>query len=46
MLDLLQSDSIEKLNDINYKIISLFREYRTIDIANAVMAKFTPLEDF
>ena len=46
MLDLLQSDSIEKLNDINYKIISLFREFTTIDIANAVMTRFTPLEDF
>ena len=46
MLDLLQSDSIEELNEINYKIISLFKEFTTIDIANAVMTKFTPLEDF
>ena len=46
MLELLQSDSIEELNEINYKIISLFKEFTTIDIANAVMTKFTPLEDF
>ena len=46
MLDLLQSDTIEELNEINYKIISLFKEFTTIDIANAVMTKFTPLEDF
>ena len=46
MLDLLQSDTIEELNKINYKIISLFKDFTTIDIANAVMTKFTPLEDF
>ena len=46
MLELLQSDTIEELNEINYKIISLFKEFTTIDIANAVMTIFTPLEDF
>ena len=46
MLDLLQSDTIKELNEINYKIISLFKEFTTIDIANAIMTKFTPLEDF
>ena len=46
MLDLLQSDSLEKLNEINYKIISLFKKYNTIDIADAVMTRFTPLENF
>ena len=46
MLDLLQSDTIEELNEINYKIISLFKEFTTIEIANAIMTKFTPLEDF
>ena len=45
-LHLLQSDTIEELNKINYKIISLFKDFTTIDIANAVMTKFTPLEDF
>ena len=46
MLDLLQSDTVEDLNEINYKIITLFKEFTTIDIANAVMTKFNPLEDF
>ena len=46
MLDLLQSDTIEELNEINYKIISLFKEFTTIEIANAIMTKFTLLEDF
>ena len=46
MLDLLQMDSIDKLNELNYKIINEFKEFTTIDIANAVMTKFTPLNDF
>ena len=46
MLDLLQASTIEELNNINYEIISLFQKYSTIDIANAVMTKFTPLKDF
>ena len=43
MLDLLQSDSLDELNKINYQIISVFNKLSTIDIANAVMTKFTPL---
>ena len=46
MLDLLQSDSLEELNELNYKFISIFERFSTIDIANAVMTKFTPLENF
>ena len=46
MLDLLQASDIDELNEINYKILSIFKEFTTIDIANAVMTKFTPLEDF
>ena len=46
MLDLLESDSIDELNKINYNIISQFKEFTIIDIANAIMTKFTPLEDF
>ena len=46
MLDLLQASTIEELNNINYEIISLFQKFSTIDIANAVMTKFTPLKDF
>ena len=43
MLDLLQSDSLDELNKLNYQIISIFNEFSTIDIANAVMTRFTPL---
>ena len=46
MLELLQSNAIEELNEINYKIISIFKDFSTVDIANAVMTKFTPLEEF
>ena len=46
MLDLLQTDSLDNLNKINYQIISIFKQFSTIDIANAVMSKFTPLKNF
>ena len=46
MLDLLQSDTIDELNEINYKVLSVFKGFTTIDIANAVMTTFTPLDDF
>ena len=46
MLDLLQNDSLDELNGINDQIISAFKRFSTIDIANAVMTKFTPLETF
>ena len=46
MLDLLGSNTIEELNEINYKIISMFKDFTTMEIANAVMTRFTPLEDF
>ena len=46
MLDLLQIDTIDELNEINYKILDIFKTFTTIDIANAVMSKFDPLEGF
>ena len=46
MLDTLQAESIEDLNKINYEILSSFKSLTTIDIANAVMTKFTPLNSF
>ncbi len=46
MLDLLQSSTIEELNNINYDIISILKDFSTIDTANAVMTKFTPMKDF
>ena len=46
MLDTLENESLEELNKINLEIISIINQYTTIDIANAVMSKFTPLENY
>ena len=46
MLEVLQAKDIEELNKINNDIISIIKDFSTVDIANAVMTKFTPLEDF
>ena len=46
MLDTLENESLEELNKINLEIISIINQFSTIDIANAVMTKFTPLENF
>ena len=46
MLDLLESDSLKELNKINLEIISTIQNFKTLDIANAVMTRFTPLESF
>ena len=46
MLEVLWINNIEELNEMNYKILSIVKDFSTIDIANAVMTKFTPLDDF
>ena len=46
MLKTLGSNTIDELNEINYKILSKSQAFTTIDIANAVMTKYIPLEDF
>ena len=46
MLELLQYNSLEDLNKINYKIISAIKDFTTVDIANAVMTRFSPLKNF
>ena len=46
MLELLESENIDELNKLNFQIISLIKEFSTLEIANAVMTKFTPLESF
>jgi len=46
MLDTLENESLEELNKINLEIISIINKFSTIDIANAVMTRFTPLENF
>ena len=46
MLGLLEASSLDELNQMNYKILSIIKKFKTIDIANAVMSKFTPLANF
>ena len=46
MLELLQCENIDQLNQINYRILIAFEKFSTIDIANAIMTKFTPVEEF
>ena len=37
---------VENLNKINYDILSILKDFSTIEIANAVMTRFTPLQNF
>ena len=46
MLGLLENNNIESLNEINYNILSTFKDFSTIEIANVVMIRFTPLKNF
>ena len=46
MLDVLQYENIDELNKINFEIISIVKDFSTIDIANAVMTTFNPLKEF
>ena len=46
MIEALRNTNIETLNSINYKILDSFKGFKTVEIANAVMSKFTPLQEF
>ena len=46
MLDILQCNSIYQLNKINSQILSIVKNFTTIDIANAVMVRFNTLKRF
>jgi len=46
MLDVLQYENIDELNKINLQILSVVKNFTTIDIANAVMTRFDPLKEF
>ena len=46
MLEVLQVKTIDELNELNYEFLSTIKEMTTIEMANAVMSKFTPLETF
>ena len=46
MIEALQNEDLDQLNSINYEILEVLNKCETVDIANAVMARFTPLENF
>lgn len=46
MLDALGNESLEELNSINTEILSIFKSFSTIEIANAVMTKVKPKQTF
>jgi len=46
MLDVLQYENIDELNKINLQILSIVKDFSTLDIANAVMTRFNPLKEF
>ena len=46
MRALLGCNNLEELNDINYKILSTIKDFSSVEIANAVMTRFTPLDNF
>ena len=46
MIQALQNEDIDSLNSINYEILEIIKNFKTIEIANAIMSKFDPLESF
>lgn len=46
MIQTLQNEDIEDLNSINYEILKIFKNFTTVEIANAVMSKFLPTQQF
>ena len=46
MIEALQNEDIDTLNAINYEILEAFQKFTTVEMANAVMSKFEPLEEF
>ena len=46
MLLALENSNLEELNENNQNILKLFKDFSTIEIANAVMSKFNPKATF
>ena len=46
MIQTLQNEDIDTLNLINFKLLDIIKNYKTVEIANAVMSRFTPLQNF
>ena len=46
MIEALQNVDIDTLNAINFEILEAIKKFSTVEMANAVMSKFTPLQEF
>lgn len=46
ILSVLQSDSLDSLNEINLEIINIFKDFNSLELANGILTQFTPLEEF
>ena len=46
MFYVLRADTLDEVNQINYKILSTIKNFKTLEIANGVMTRFTPLDSF
>ena len=46
MLYVLRANTLDEVNQINYNILSTIKDFKTIEIANGIMTKFTPLDSF
>ena len=46
MIKTLKGTDMEKLNNVNYEILEIFKKFKTVEIANSVMSRFTPLKKF
>ena len=46
MIETLQNSNINSLNSINYDLLKITKDFTTVEIANAVMTKFSPTKEF
>jgi len=46
MIQALQGIDIEKLNNLNYEILEIFKKFKTVEIANSIMSRFIPRKEF
>ena len=46
MISALGNKDLEELNKINIEILNLTKEFKTVEIANAIMTKFPPKKNF
>ena len=46
MISALGNKDLEELNKINTDILKLTKEFKTVEIANAIMTKFPPKKNF